>query len=85
MVIFDEKRILLLIKLATHREYKGVKHLSKGIYSSDSSCVRALDEFENRGLVCVEKVGRKHVRAITPKGKEIFVLITDIQKLLNSG
>jgi len=72
----------MLIRLRNQRKYMGIKHLSRGIYSCDTSCIRTLDDFERCGMVTVEKKGRSSIRTITEKGKIVAKKVSEILGIL---
>ena len=85
MVVFDGKRADLLIKLAGQKKYLGVRNLSRGIYACDTSCHIVLKDFEEHGLITAERVGRKTVRTITDKGRDIASYLLKIRDAINNS
>jgi len=82
MVLFEEKRVELLIKLLHQRKYNSIRALSQGIYSSDASCHKVLNLFEDTGLIYTEKKGRKAEKFITEKGIKVCECIEGIKNIM---
>lgn len=77
MMFINKNKAKLLIKIAENSD-EPVYKLTIGCYNSYSSGLKAVEEFEDAGLVIKYFKGRRYIVRITEKGLEVANLLYKI-------
>ena len=83
MIILEDRHCEFLLQIKRDKEGKGLRTLSKKIYTTHVSSYKIADEFIKRGLIYMEKTKGKDIPKITKKGEEVCELISKLKLLLN--